>query len=104
CCANYGKFRQYIAGIYHNWRSKKGIYQDIKGLCKSVPICEVKLQDYLLAPARYVGIPEEIKKDAVSFDILMKQMANEFEILMKRGEELDRIILENIKNLALLED
>lgn len=94
-----------IADIYRNWRSKNGNYHDIKGLCKSAPIWEVNQQEYLLAPARYVGVYDEIKEEnACSINQKMKQLANDFSIIIKRGEEVDRIILEKMGKLELVEE
>ena len=93
-----------IAGIYRNWRSQDGNYRDIRGLCKSAPKREVNRQEYLLSPARYVGIPEENEEGAVPFYQKMKQLANDFTILIKRGEEVDRIIMEELANIKPVEE
>ncbi len=92
---------QTLADIYHNWRSKEGNYIDIKGLCKSATLEEVKQQDYILTPARYVGIAEKKQEETISFHQKMKQLTSDFTILIKRGEEMDRVILQGLKNIGI---
>jgi type I restriction enzyme M protein len=53
-----------IAGAYHAWRGtasarQEGLkYEDVPGFCYSATLTEVRKQDHVLAPARYVGAPE----------------------------------------------
>ena len=47
-----------IADTYHNYRNLSGDYEDVKGFCKVARIDEVKENDYILTPGRYVGIEE----------------------------------------------
>jgi type I restriction enzyme M protein len=93
-----------ISGIYHNWRTKDGNYRDIRGLCKSAPIWEVSKQEYLLNPARYVGLPEDPEEDSISFEQKIKQLANEFTILIKRGEEVDQMIMQELAKIVPVEE
>lgn len=93
-----------IAGIYRNWRSNDGNYRDIRGLCKSATMWEVDRQEYLLAPARYVGLPDEPEEDSVSFEQKIKQLAIDFTILIKRGEEVDRMIMQELAKIVPVED
>jgi type I restriction enzyme M protein len=92
---------QTLADIYHNWRSKEGNYKDINGLCKSATLAEVKQQDYILTPARYVGTAEKKKEKPTSFHQKMIQLTTDFTILIKRGEEMDRVILRELKNIGI---
>ena len=92
---------QILADIYHNWRSKEGNYKDIKGVCKSATLEEVKQQDYLLTPARYVGMVQKKEEETLSFHQKMRQLTSDFTILIKRGEEMDRVILQELKNIGI---
>ena len=47
-----------IAETYHNYRNVNGNYQDEKGFCKAAKLEEVKENDYILTPGRYVGIED----------------------------------------------
>ena len=46
-----------IAATYHAWRGETdaSIYQDTPGFCKAVPLEEIRANDYVLTPGRYVG-------------------------------------------------
>lgn len=90
-----------IADIYHNWRSKEGNYKDVRGFCKSANLEEVKQKDYILTPALYVGIAEKKEEETTSFHQKMKQLTSDFTILIKRGEEVDRVILQELKNIGI---
>jgi type I restriction enzyme M protein len=89
-----------IAGIYHNWRSGKGKYKDVEGLCKSANLAEVRENEYILIPGRYVGIPREETEDDETFNRRMKALSGEITILIKRGAEMDREILEKMEELG----
>ena len=44
-----------ITGTYHAWRGKGLKYKDIDGFCKSAKIDEIRKQNHILTPGRYVG-------------------------------------------------
>ncbi|MCP5108893.1 MAG: SAM-dependent DNA methyltransferase [bacterium] len=88
-----------IADIYRNWLNKKGNYRDIAGLCKSVPPEEIRQNGYFLTPALYTGFPRD-EEDPVPFDQKIKQLTSDFTILIKRGEEVDRLILRELKKIG----
>ena len=53
-----------IAGItraYHAWRGeqKDGAYEDTAGFCKAATLEEIRKNNYVLTPGRYVGIEDE---------------------------------------------
>ncbi len=56
-----------ISETYHNWRNKDGNYEDIQGFCKSASMEEVKDNNYVLTPGRYVGTEEE-EDDGIPFE------------------------------------
>jgi type I restriction enzyme M protein len=88
----------YIASIYHNWKNNKE-YEDIKGLCKSASLDEVRELNYVLTPGRYVGLEEvddefdfkerflELQKE------LQEQMTEEIELNKKINENLAKVVL-----------
>ena len=80
-----------IANIYHNWRNVDGDYEDIQGFCRSAPIEEVRIFDFVLSPGRYVGLPEE-DDDGVLFDEKFNLLLSELREQMKESDELDEKI------------
>jgi len=52
-------------------------YEDEAGFCASVPIARVAELDYVLAPGRYVGLPEE--EDDFNFAHRFAALKAEFE-------------------------
>jgi len=49
--------RNLITRTYHSWRGQPeaGEYADVPGFCRSVRIDEIRINDHVLAPGRYVG-------------------------------------------------
>ncbi|MBI5375518.1 MAG: SAM-dependent DNA methyltransferase [Candidatus Schekmanbacteria bacterium] len=78
----------------------KGKYQDIAGLCKVVPIKEIKEHGYSLNPGRHVGFTE---KEADDFDFYerLEELNEELELLNVEARELEERIANNL--LELLE-
>lgn len=55
-----------IADTYHNYQNNDN-YEDIKGFCYSATIDEIKNNDYVLTPGRYVGV-ENNNEDSIPFE------------------------------------
>jgi len=112
-----------IAGTYHTWRSgtetenptenpqnvgrpsgrhdnasANNTYQDIAGYCKSATLEEIKNNDYVLTPGRYVGAAE-IEDDGIPFEDKMKNLSQTLYQQMQDAQDLDAAIK---KNLAVL--
>lgn len=88
-----------IADTYHNYQNNVN-YEDILGYCKKSTINEIKSNDYVLTPGRYVGT-EEVKDDGVPFEEKIKTLSEELKNQIQKSNELDekiKIILENILN------
>ena len=88
-----------IADTYHNYQNNVN-YEDILGYCKKSTINEIKSNDYVLTPGRYVGT-EEVKDDGVPFEEKIKTLSEELKNQIQESNELDekiKIILENILN------
>lgn len=88
-----------IADTYHNYQNNVN-YEDILGYCKKSTINEIKSNDYVLTPGRYVGT-EEVKDNGVPFEEKIKTLSEELKNQIQESNELDekiKIILENILN------
>jgi type I restriction enzyme M protein len=94
-----------IASTYHAWRAddfapKNKDYGDIKGFCKSATLAEIKENDYVLTPGRYVGIAET-EEDDEAFSTKMSRLTKDLQDQMAQSAELDRKIKENLERYKL---
>ena len=88
-----------ISSTYHSWRNKDGNYQDKAGFSKSSSLEEVRKNNYVLMPGRYVGT-EEIEDDGVSFDEKMNILTATLAEQLAKGTELEAKIRENLKGIG----
>ena len=102
-----------IADTYHAWRStpeelaariargdsKLEKYEDQAGFCKVATLQDIKDNDYVLTPGRYVGAAEQ-EEDGVAFETKMRELSKTLFEQMKQAEELDRAIRQNLEALG----
>ena len=88
-----------IAGTYHSWRSKDGGYEDKAGFCKAATMDEVRNNNHVLMPGRYVGTEEEVD-DGVPFEEKMNALTAKLAEQFARGAELEKAIRENLKGIG----
>ena len=88
-----------ITSVYHSWRNIGGEYSDIQGFCKSATLEEVKNNNYVLTPGRYVGTEEE-EDDGVDFTEKMKALTLQLEEQFKQSAELEGQIKENLRSIG----
>ena len=89
---------QNIEDTVSSWRKNKN-YKDIKGFCKSSNLEEIKKNDFILTPGKYVGfVDEEI--DSISFEIKMETLSKEIKSLNEENNELSKKIFKNLKNIG----
>jgi type I restriction enzyme M protein len=77
-----------ISDTYHAWRGqsdaieRRGAYEDISGFCQSASLDDIKTNNYVLTPGRFVGAEDEID-DGVpfeeKFDALKVELRQQFE-------------------------
>ena len=92
-----------ISDTYHLWRGEKLEstdieYQDIPGFCKSVDIEEVRKNNWILTPGRYVG-SEEVDYDE-DFEEKMEKLTSELAKQMEGGHRLDDEIKKNLERMG----
>jgi type I restriction enzyme M protein len=63
-------------------------YEDIQGFCKSASIEEVRGNEYILTPGRYVGI-EETEDDGEPFDEKMIRLTDDLAEMFAKSHELE---------------
>jgi type I restriction enzyme M protein len=100
-----------IEDTYHNWRAVQGsvratlvvahdnTYTDIAGFCKAATIDEVRQNNYVLMPGRYVGTEEE-EIDLIPFEDKMKTLTDKLAEQFAQGEKLQQTIRKNLKGIG----
>ena len=90
-----------IARTYHAWRgeAKDGDYEDKAGFCKVATLEEIKANDYVLTPGRYVGAAD-IEDDGIPFEEKMLGLTQTLYQQMDESEKLDAVIRENLEVLG----
>jgi type I restriction enzyme M protein len=90
-----------IARTYHAWRgeAKDGRYADQPGFCKAATLADIRANDYVLTPGRYVGAAE-IEDDSVLFEAKMAELSKTLYSQMEEGARLDAVIRENLAGLG----
>lgn len=102
-----------IADTFHAWRSseselKRRIaakeisvaqYQDQAGFCKVATLDDIKANDFVLTPGRYVGAAE-VEDDGVAFETKMQELTQTLYCQMDEAAELDKAIRKNMEALG----
>jgi len=91
-----------IADTYHAWRGDKDCkasYQDIPGFCKSATLDDIRRNNYILTPGRYVGsAPQE--EDDEPFEEKMKRLVAQLREQQAEAAQLDAAIAKNLEELG----
>ena len=86
-----------ISETHQNYQKNEN-YEDKKGFCYSATIEEIKKNDYVLTPGRYVGVEDNLEDD-IPFEEKMKNITSE---LSKQFEESHKLEAEIRKNLEAI--
>lgn len=87
-----------IADTVHSWQNMKG-YKDVKGYCKSVNIDDIRKEDYILTPGRYVGL-EQSKEAEKDFEDKIKILSEELGSCFKESRKLEKSIKEKLESIG----
>jgi type I restriction enzyme M protein len=90
-----------IAGAYHSWRGDEGAgeYADVPGFCKAERIEDIRAQDFVVAPGRYVGVAAA-QEDDEPVEEKMKRLTAALQQQMMDAMALDKTILANLRHLG----
>ncbi len=97
-----------IADTYHKWRSfpsfggvseGRGGYKDIAGFCKSADIQDIRKNNYILTPGRYIDF-KETEDDGIPFDEKMQSLTATLSEQMQKANELDEAIKQNLAKIG----
>ncbi|ATG79498.1 type I restriction-modification system subunit M [Pseudoalteromonas sp. 1_2015MBL_MicDiv] len=78
-------------------------YADIAGYCKSATLADIKANDYVLTPGRYVGAAD-IADDGIPFETKMSELSQTLYSQMNQADELDNAIRKNLQALGYGEE
>ena len=87
-----------ISSTYHAWRGEGGEYNDNAGFCKYSDIEEIRKNNYVLTPGRYVGAEEE--EDDEEFEEKMQKLISELKQQMEEGARLDEEMRKNLEKIG----
>ncbi len=99
-----------IAETYHNYRNFNNRelkiengelkeYKDIQGFCKAATLDDVRENEYVLTPGRYVGI-EEAEDDGIPFEEKMEKLTSELGELFDKSRNLEEEIRKNLGGIG----
>ncbi len=74
---------------------QEGKLENEKGFCAVADLEEIKKQDYILTPGRYVGI-KEVEDDGEPFEEKMARLTSELSEMFKKSHELEDEIRKNL--------
>ena len=72
---------------------------DIAGFCKSASIEDVRKNNYILTPGRYIDF-KEVAEDGIAFDDKMGSLTLLLKQQMERANELDEAIKVNLQKIG----
>ncbi len=95
---------QKIADTYHNWRASlspegESLYKDIPGFCKSANIQEIRKNNHILTPGRYIDF-KETDEDDQAFSEKMIHLTAALKQQMLKAEEIDKKVIESLKKIG----
>lgn len=102
-----------IADTYHAWRcdevelkariergdGKVEKYEDKAGFSKSATVEDIKANDFVLTPGRYVGAAD-VEDDGIPFETKMSELSQTLYNQMNQSKELDKTIRRNLEALG----
>lgn len=92
-----------IAETYHNWRDKdwEKKYMDVPGFCKSASIDEIRKNNHILTPGRYIEF-KEVEEDGQDFDDKMAHLTSSLSEQMKKSNDLDKEIKNQLAKIGFI--
>jgi type I restriction enzyme M protein len=89
-----------IADTYHRWRGDlKGEYADEPGFCKSATLEDIRGNQYVLTPGRYVGA-KAVEEDEEPFDDKMQRLTKKLREQLAESGRLEKSIEASLKELG----
>ena len=73
-------------------------YQNTRGFCKSVKTDEIKKNNFILTPSRYVGFIDN-EDDKISSKEKIKNLFHKYSNLIKESKIIDEKILDDLNKI-----
>ncbi|MDK9561270.1 class I SAM-dependent DNA methyltransferase [Gallibacterium anatis] len=87
----------HLANTYHAWQKDQG-YQNQAGYCYTASLEEIRQNDFILTPGRYVGTAEQ-QDDGIPFAEKMQKLTALLNQQFEQGRELEEKIRKSLNNL-----
>lgn len=87
-----------VAETYHNYQNNDN-YENINGFCYCASIEEIKSNDYVLTPGRYVGV-EDTEDDGIPFEEKMKNITSDLSKQLEESHRLEEEIKKDLKAIG----
>ena len=87
-----------VAQTYHDYQNN-GNYENMKGFCYCASTEEIKSNNYVLTPGRYVGV-EDTEDDGISFEEKMKNITSDLSKQFEESHKLEEEIKKNLKAIG----
>lgn len=81
------------------WSVRNGTLEDEAGYCAVKTLLDIKAQDFILTPGRYVGIAEQ-EDDGEPFAEKMQRLTSELSGLFKESHRLEDEIKKQLGNIG----
>lgn len=90
-----------VSGTYHAWRtgSDESEYADVPGFCKSASLAEIRKNQHVLTPGRFVGM-EPQQDDGVPFEEKMELLSANWRKQRAEAQRLDAEIEAKLTQLG----
>ena len=90
---------QKVADTYHQWRNIDGNYENKNGFCQTVTLADLRENEYVLTPSRYVGI-SDVEDEDITFDEKMTTLTAEISELFSQSKSLEVEIRKNLGGIG----
>lgn len=88
-----------IAATYHQWRNPGDTFEAVKGFCYAATLDEVRANNYVLTPGRYVGA-EDVEDDGVPFEEKMNSLTEQLAGQFAESARLEQTIREKLLSIG----
>lgn len=88
-----------IADTYHTWRQPGAAFEAVKGFCYAATLDELRANNYVLTPGRYVGA-EDVEDDGIPFEEKMRELTATLATQFEESARLEALIREKLKEVG----